>query len=181
MTVAVGGAGAQSDRIATLLRQLGGVVARGELRLALVAGTNRRLANDFKRWLGKHDLLRFDDGRVRILCDRDFPTYYRRFNGLLGESDLLWTKPSELVFYAALGLPLILDDPVGHHEWHNQNWLLERGAGALRGDLSRVGEWLPLWLRDGRMAEAARNGYRRIRRDGCDRIAERLQSLFTEA
>ena len=38
---------------------------------------------------------------------------------------MLWTKPSEMTFYAALGIPLILAPPLGAHERYNRRWALE--------------------------------------------------------
>jgi hypothetical protein len=62
---------------------------------------------------------------LRIFCARDFFTYYRQLNQLLADSDVLWTKPSELSFYAGLGVPLVLAKPVGAHERYilrEQGW-----------------------------------------------------------
>ena len=38
----------------------------------------------------------------------DFDAYWHAFNGTLADVDVIWTKPSEMVFYAGLGIPLIL-------------------------------------------------------------------------
>jgi hypothetical protein len=42
--------------------------------------------------------------------------YFPRFNQILAETDILWSKPSEINLIRALGLPLVLSPPVGVHE-----------------------------------------------------------------
>jgi hypothetical protein len=179
LTFAVGGAGAQATRARELLDALRDTIADGRLRLALVAGTRRRLATDFESWLRRAGLL--DTDSVEVVYEDSFEASYRRFNRLLADTDILWTKPGELVFYAALGIPLILDDPVGDHERRNQRWLLARNAAMTRGQPSTSGEWLMDALRDGSFARLAMNGYRELPRSGTERIADFLQGGFTEA
>ena len=98
---------------------------------------------------------------------------------LLADTDLLWTKPSELVFYAALGLPLVLDDPIGHHEWHNRKWALAAGAALELPDPPHTPSWLSDHLRRGTFCEIAERAYAALPRDGIDRIADALQIEFT--
>ena len=45
--------------------------------------------------------------QVEVLQEPDFDSYYEAMNALLARTDVLWTKPSELTFYAALGLPIV--------------------------------------------------------------------------
>jgi hypothetical protein len=179
LTFAVGGAGAQATRARELLDALRGTIADGRLRLALVAGTRRRLAASFRRWLRETGLHAAD--AVEVVYERSFEASYRRFNRLLGDTDILWTKPGELVFYAALGIPLVLDDPVGDHERRNREWLLARDAAMTRGQPENTAEWLFEALRDGSLARLAINGFREVSRTGTERIVNFLQSGFTEA
>ena len=69
---------------------------------------------------------------IELLHDPDLATYVRRMNELLARTDVLWTKPSELTFYAALGLPIVCAPPVGVHERRNRRWVRESGAGHPR-------------------------------------------------
>ncbi len=47
---------------------------------------------------------------------------FAKFNQLLHEKDVLWTKPSELCFYPALGIPLIMSAPLGHTRSATSRW-----------------------------------------------------------
>jgi hypothetical protein len=117
---------------------------------------------------------------VEVVHSADFWDYYRQFNRLLADTDVLWTKPSEMVFYAALGLPLVLDDPVGHHEWHNRRWIVSAAVGTPRPELGRVGGWLADRFEDGSFITLARTAERALPRTGCERIAAVLRSEFTD-
>ena len=176
LTIAIGGAGAQADRVRILLERLAPLLNRDRLRLALVAGTDAALARTFARWISAARL----QGAVDVVHARGFLDVYRQFNDLLADTDVLWTKPSELVFYAALGLPVILDDPVGHHEWHNRRWLIASGAGIERPDPTQVERWLVRQLDRGTYVEAASRGFDALPRTGVHRIADSLQSEFTD-
>jgi hypothetical protein len=109
---------------------------------------------------------------LTILRAPTFPEYYARFNALLAETDVLWTKPSELTFYGALGLPLVLAPPVGVHERYNRRWAREGGAGLKQREARFAGEWLMDWLADGLLAAAAWAGYMRLPKFGLERIVE---------
>jgi UDP-N-acetylglucosamine:LPS N-acetylglucosamine transferase len=84
--------------------------------------------------------------------------YFRRFNELLARADVLWSKPSELTFFAALGLPFIAAPPVGAHEMYNLRWATDRGAALPQHDPAVAGDWLLEWLEDGVLASAAEAG-----------------------
>ena len=91
------------------------------------------------------------------------------------DTDVLWTKPSELVFYAGLGIPLLLAPPVGIHESYNLRWVRENGAGLKQRDPRVVGERIQDHLSDGNLAAAAWAGYRRLPNRGLYRITDRLE------
>jgi UDP-N-acetylglucosamine:LPS N-acetylglucosamine transferase len=179
LTVAVGGAGAQAERGRQLSVSLAPLVKAGRLRLAMVAGTNTGVAASFRRGLREAGLDDLPPDQVELLWEPSFIAYYRRFNRLLADTDILWTKPSELSFYAALGIALVLDDPVGDHERHNRDWLLELGAAVVRQDPDTADRWIPAWLEDGTLTAVASNGFRRLPRSGTARIVGFLQTEFT--
>ncbi len=167
---AVGGAGAQAARARELIVALAAPLRSGELRLALVAGLRTRLARRFQAWAD--EVLGDRRDAVEVVAAADFATLYRRFNALLADSDALWTKPSELCFYAALGLPLVLDDPVGDHERANARWALAAGAALPRPQPAEAAVALRRWLAEGRLADCARAGFERLPRGGARAIAE---------
>ena len=85
--------------------------------------------------------------------------YFVEFNEILRETDILWTKPSELSFYAALGLPIIISPPIGAQEVFNRKWLLEIGCAFDQEDPKYTHQWLFELLESGRVAEAAWEGF----------------------
>jgi UDP-N-acetylglucosamine:LPS N-acetylglucosamine transferase len=168
----VGGAGAQAEIARDILDGLRPLIEAGELRLTLVAGVRTEVADRFWEWIARAKL---EDAGVEVLIRATPGDYFRAFNQLLADADLLWTKPSELTFFAALGLPLLLAPPVGAHERYNRQWLLENGA-ALQPDRERIGPWLRAKLADGTLARAARAGTERLPKRGLYRIVERVRS-----
>jgi hypothetical protein len=94
------------------------------------------------------------------------------FEDCLADTDILWTKPSELVFYAALGLPILLAPPVGGQERANREWLLRHGAGIDMGEAALLDENLQKWLAEGKLARIALDAYSRLDRDGLRRILD---------
>lgn len=173
LVVAVGGAGAQADLADQLLLALGSLVKEDGLRLTLVAGTRREVAEVFERDIARSSLS--GHRGVRVLCEADFGTYYRAFNRALADADVLWTKPSELVFYAGLGMPLILAPPVGAHERGNPPFVLGAGAGVRQEPPAEAGRWLPEWIRSGRLARCALAAHRNLPHDGTRRIVEAVR------
>jgi hypothetical protein len=171
---AVGGAGAQAELARTFLPRLKPALGGGRLRLALVAGTRPEVAEGFRRELARVGLAEGPRDGVEILVARGFAEYYAAFNALLARADVLWTKPSELTFYAALGLPLVFAWPVGTHERCNRRWAVQAGAGVKQGDPRYAADWLAEWLADGTLAGAAWSGFMRLPKHGLYRIAEAL-------
>lgn len=171
LVFAVGGAGAQAGTARSLLAALAGSLRRGRARLTLIAGTHADVAARFRRWIGRAGLGDLPEGSLAVLHEPGFDRYYREFNRVLATADLLVTKPSELVFFTALGVPLLMTAPVGHHERLNRRWVLRRGAGWNLPPAGRLAEWLQARLEDGALAEAAWAGYRTTPRRGTYRIA----------
>jgi len=111
---------------------------------------------------------------VRVLIAPDKPSYFRLFNEWLRDTDLLWTKPSELVFYAALGIPILMTPPLGSHEEFNRDWLRMMGAGFMQEPPCHAGEWLVEWLQKGLLAEAAFDAYNKVPHQGTENIKKLL-------
>ena len=180
VTFAVGGAGSQGELAHTVLKSLHRDLAAGRLRLALVAATHAHLAEQFHTWVQQLGLEgQLGDG-VRILYEQETSAYFRSFNRLLGETDVLFTKPSELTFFAALGLPLVFSWPVGVHERYNRRWAIEGGAGLKQRDPQFANEWISEWLLDGTLAGAAWAGFMRLPKFGLYRIAETVRGAAAQ-
>jgi len=129
-----------------------------------------------RRWVADAGLSVLDADSVKILLEDDFDSYVRAFNDELSRTDMLWTKPSELSFYGALGIPLILSWPVGAHEAYNRRWAIEHGAGIKQRDPHHAGEWIEEMLAAGTLAGAAWSGFLRMPKDGVYRIADIVSS-----
>jgi hypothetical protein len=176
LTFAVGGAGAQSEIALLLLAALKPLILEHRVRLALVAGVNpvvERLFRDAATGLGLEREL--GDG-VLVVREKDKPAYFDRFNALMRETDILWTKPSELSFYTALGIPMVMAPTIGSQEAKNQRWLMDKGCALPQYTPALAREWLVDMLEDGVFAEKAMSGFVKNRKLGVYKIEEVLQT-----
>jgi hypothetical protein len=176
LTFAVGGAGAQlriGDEISMSLTKL---IHAGRLNLNLVAGTNAAARDEFTMVVHQAHLAHFLGGRIRVIYTATKDEYFREFNEALATTDILWTKPSELSFYAALGIPIIIAPPVGAQERCNRSWLLGLEAGTDEGNPKTTRDWLPELIASGALAAMAQNGYERMEREGTANIIRYLNA-----
>src|SRR5581483_10419610 len=134
LTFAVGGAGAQARLARDFLPGFRGLIEAGRFRLALVAGVREEVAAEFRAAISGAGLDSLLGRGIEILIETEFDAYFKRFNRLLAETDILWTKPSEITFFAALGLPLVFSWPMGVHERYNRRWAMHAGAGLKQSD-----------------------------------------------
>jgi len=153
----VGGAGAQKDLGILVLKKLKSKIIEGKIHLNLVAGSRQDVLDYYKKALKDNFL--HNCKNVQIIYSPDKNDYFRQFNKVLRTTDLLWTKPSEISFYAGLGLPIIMSEPIGSQEEYNRRWLLGIGAGVDSKNPNYVDEWLFDFLDSGWLAEAAMRGY----------------------
>jgi hypothetical protein len=172
ITFAIGGAGAQVGLVPRFLPGLGPSLRAGHFRLALIAGVRPEVRAALEQAVDEARLA--DCPNVSILFEPEHHAYFTRFHALLGETDVLWTKPSEMTFFGALGLPLLLAPAMGVHEQYNARWARECGAALEQRDLRFAAEWLTDWLTDGTLAAAAWNGWLRMPKRGLYRILETI-------
>jgi hypothetical protein len=78
---------------------------------------------------------------------------------MMDTTDILWTKPSELSFFGALGIPLILAPPVGSQEKFNRRWLINNGVGMDQRDTASLRDWLWDSIKHGWFAKSAIQGF----------------------
>lgn len=167
ITFCVGGAGAQSETGRQLVRSLLPELRRGTIKLNLVAGVRAEIADYFNETVRRYEL---SASAVKVVFAATKADYFAAFNEILTETDILWTKPSELSFYAALGLPIIMGAPLGAQEHCNRAWLQHLGAGIDAQDPRRAHFWLRQMIQGGRLARAAECG-RKASFDGAAKIA----------
>ncbi len=171
ITFAVGGAGAQEEIGEAILRSVAPLLKEKKVKLNLVAGTREDVARFFEGAIKKQNLSHLLGKQLRIVWGKTLGDYFKKYNAALRTTDILWTKPSEMVFYTALGLPLILSEPIGSQEIENRKWLLSVGAGIDGFDPKLTRHWMQDVLYSGRLAEAAMQGFVEIERGGVANIA----------
>lgn len=159
ITFVVGGAGAQRELGGVIINSLKKQIASEEIILNLMAGTHLAVNHYFKEQAKKVGVASRLGKSINVLFDRNKYDSFKRFNKVLRKTDILWTKPSELSFYCALGIPIITAPPIGSQEIFNQKWLTTIGAGIKSDDPKYASEWLSDWLKSGWLAEAAMQGF----------------------
>ncbi|MDP2944482.1 MAG: hypothetical protein Q8N57_02840 [bacterium] len=172
ITFAVGGAGAQKEIGVLIMQKLAPAVREKKIVLNLVAGNRPEIKTYFEEAVAASGL-RIGKG-IEIIFASDKIEYFKKFNKCLHKTDILWTKPSELSFYCALGLPIIMSAPVGSQEDFNREWLLSMGAGIDSLAPEYVDEWLPDLLASGRLARAAVDGFLNAEQMGAYNIEKLL-------
>lgn len=176
LTFAVGGAGAQKDIGVKVMKSLSKKIKDRQIRLNLVAGLRDDVEQYFQRAIkecGLEDELGLG---INVIHSTNKEKYFHRFNAQLRTTDILWTKPSELSFYSALGIPIIIAPPLGAHEHWNRKWLLEHRAGFIQDNPEHCSEWLFDLLNDGMLAQAAWDGFLNGRKCGTFKIEELLST-----
>ena len=173
ITYVVGGAGAQKEIAASIVRSLRGRLESGEIRINLVAGVREEVRDYF---LGIVRTLPSTASAVTVHCAPTIPEYFESFNALLRTTDILWTKPSELSFYCGLGIPIVMTPTIGSQEKFNRRWLFEVQAGMKQDNPDYTDHWLRDAVRDGRLAEMAWDGFLKARKLGTQKIVEVLRT-----
>ena len=158
----VGGAGAQKEIGVKILKCLNWKIKQGEIKIILSAGVKEDVKEYFEKNIKKLNLTKCGENGssyIEIIFERDIGSYFQKFNQALRKTDILWTKPSELSFYSALGLPIIISPPIGSQEEFNMRWLLKSGFGLFQENPNYTKEWLFDWLEKGYLAECAMEGF----------------------
>jgi hypothetical protein len=162
VTYAVGGTGAQAEQARDILESLAVALREGRKRLNLVASVRAEVEQYFRRIIGKLKLEAEVGRSIHLLLAPTKDEYFAKFNRLLRETDVLWTKPSEQCFYAALGIPLVMSPALGAHEERNLETVLRLGACRRQHDSRAAVEWLTDWANNGLLAlNAARSRFDR--------------------
>lgn len=176
----VGGAGAQTEIAVHALRSLKSYIQSGAVCFIISAGIKEDVKNEFIHHIESLGLTLSLGNGVNILFESSVDTYFKKFNEYLRVTDVLWTKPSELSFYCALGIPILIAPPLGSQEHFNNEWLLHVGAGIPHEDPRYADEWIFDLLKTGRFAEAAMEGFIDAEKRGTfqiEKILEKTKSL----
>jgi hypothetical protein len=168
----IGGAGAQKELCVDAIKSLAEKIRDKKIRFIISIGVREELREYFITNLKD---LRLDDW-VQIISGITFEEYSCKFNEVLSETDVLWTKPSELSFYAGLGIPIIMAPTVGSQEDYNKRWLLHIGASLEQENPKYTDQWFFDHLNSGNLAEMAMQGFMEIEKMGTYNIEKIINS-----
>jgi hypothetical protein len=168
----IGGAGAQKKRAVRIVESLKNKIKGKEIKIILMCGIRRKVRDYFREKLASFG----PDSGVEIVWEEKIKDYFSRFNQLLRKTDILWTKPSELSFYTALGMPIIIAPIIGSQEDFNRKWLLRHHAGIIEENIDYTHQWLFDLLAEGRLAGAAMHGFIEAEKLGAFKIEKIINS-----
>ena len=112
---------------------------------------------------------------AEIMFDENLFAAFDEFNSALNATDVMITKPSEMVFYAALGIPLVFLPPIGAHEEKNREYLFENSCAVNMVPSTDFPRWLEKSRRRGFLLELAENGFTKLPKNGSVAIDELLR------
>lgn len=161
-----------------LLRLLEGAskaIRNGTLILHLFLGTDMKRAASMQSMARNRLLHRYIGSSIMIHAHADEAIVFRSFTSLMPSIDVLWTAPNSWVFYAGLGIPLIVQPPVGEHEEAQYAWVRGIQAGLPPLELETLSEWILDWKRSGGLARLAWNGYGSAASMGYERLLHTLE------
>ncbi len=158
----IGGAGAQKEIALSVINSLKKLISSHKLKFIISVGTRKELIKYFKKNITDVPF----DGWLSLLSGNTTNEYFDLFNSTLRTTDILMTKPSELSFYAALGVPIIMQPSIGSQEDFNRRWLMHVGAAVLQENPKYTDQWLFDMLDGGDLAEVAMQGFLEIEKLG---------------
>ncbi len=159
LTFAIGGAGAQKEIALKIITSLRDKIKENKIRLNIVTGTRLELSQYISRHIKESGLSDEFDKGIRLIRGMNKKEYFENFNDNIKDTDILWTKPSELCFYSGLGIPVIIAPPLGAHEIYNKEWLLNHQSGIMQKDPKYADEWLFDLVSGGTLARLAWNSF----------------------
>ncbi len=164
------GSGAYSNVLAELVKAMSEQLREGSIRLTVSCGDNGHALKSTENLFVSYGLK--DSEFTKIIYGSDLFDSFERFNKALKSADVVITKPSEMVFYAGLGIPMIFLPPIGGHEARNREYILDNGCGIDMECVSDFPKWLEESRRNERLLELAEMGYRNLPKTGTFEIDE---------
>jgi hypothetical protein len=171
----VGGAGAQKEIGVKIMKSLKDKIINKKIRLILVAGTHLDIRDYFMEEAENIGLSGCLQKSLLIISEITKKDYFEKFSKIVNETDILWTKPSELSFYSGLGIPILIAPHIGSQEAWNRKWLIEEvGSGIDQEEPGYASEWIEDWVNDGRLARKAWQGFVNVEKMGTYKIEKIL-------
>jgi UDP-N-acetylglucosamine:LPS N-acetylglucosamine transferase len=168
------GAGAYSKMLADLVKSLLEKLREGSLRLIVSCGNNKYALKAAENLFINYGIEELEF--IEIIFHEDIFAAFDEFNQALKSTDVMITKPSELVFYAALGIPLIFLPPIGAHEERNRKYLLTNGCAVDMVSPSDFPQWIERSRRADLLLDLAENGFNKLPKNGSAAIDELARS-----
>jgi hypothetical protein len=159
ITYAIGGAGALADIALRMIKAFERRLREDRIKINFAVGRNTDIKELLVRETERIGLGNQLGKNMTVIYADTYDEYFAAMNRALRTTDILWSKPSELSFYSALGLPFVMAPHIGAHEKYNRNWLAHIGSGYPQDDPDHADEWLTYGLEDGQLARAALQGY----------------------
>jgi hypothetical protein len=152
------------------------LICEGEIDFTIIPSQNSTTLKNLLSFKLKHfgQTPGFD-----IITSSSIHGYYSEFNRLMAKTHILWTKPSELTFYAMLGIPIIMCPPLGAQERANRDWLIINNIGIDQLNPMNSHIWLANLLNSGKLAQMVKNGWACGRRTALyeiEKLANKLSS-----
>lgn len=164
----IGGAGAQKEIALGIVNDLKEKIINKKVRFIVAVGVRKELKKYFEDNVSGLKV----DGWLHILHGKTIPDYFDKFNEALRKTDIIMTKPSEISFYAGLGIPIIIEPSIGSQEDFNRRWLTHIGAGLAQENPKYTKEWLFDLMEAGDLAEIAMQGFVEIPKLGTYDVAK---------
>ena len=156
---AIGGSGAQKEIGVKIVKSLMQRIKFREIKIIISVGKRRELKQYFEDNIKKLGLNENLGKNIEIIFAENIESYFQKFNEAIRKTDILWTKPSELSFYTALGISIIIAPPIGSQEEFNKRWLLYLGSAIIQENPDYTDQWLFDFLNSGVFAECAMQGF----------------------
>jgi len=168
------GAGAYANVLADLVKSIHEDLKEGSLRLIVSCGNNEHALESAENLFINYGIEELEF--AEIMFEDDVFAAFDKFNSALKSTDVMITKPSEMIFYAALGIPLVFLPPIGAHEEKNRDYLFENECAVNMVPSTDFPRWLEKSRRRGFLQELAENGFTRLSKNGSVAIDELLSS-----
>ncbi len=164
------GAGAYSNVLSDLVKSIHEDLKEGSFRLIVSCGNNTHALKSAENLFINYGIEELEF--AEIMFEEDIFAAFDKFNSALKSADVMITKPSEMVFYAALGIPLVFLPPIGAHEEKNRNYLFENNCAVNMVPASDFPRWLEKSRHRGLLLELAENGFTNLPKNGSVAIDE---------
>lgn len=170
----IGGAGAQVDVALQAARSLLFQILNGEIEFVLLAPPQLKHQTKIAEFKNKFFC---KCNNFILITPQTKSDYFSAFSEIIATADVLWTKPSELSFYSALGIPIIISPPLGAQERANREWLIEMGAGVDQMNPKSAHIWLLNLLISGSLYRMAKLGWEAGTRTGAYATKAIIESI----